>query len=96
MTPALSHRKHGADNHLYGAGAQGWAVKASVTEHGWKVRVSAECKYTALTEGDAVKFHDMLYAAVVEVIRQGAELRHINIPLFNLPTSDTTEGINTR
>jgi hypothetical protein len=96
VTPGLSHRKRGADEHLYSAGAQGWSVKASVTEHGWKVKLSAECKYTALAETDAQKFHDMVYAAAIESLRQAAELRHINTPLFDLPTGDTTQGVNTR
>jgi len=94
--PGLNHRKHGADSHLYSAGAQGWSVKASITEHGWHVRVTAECKYTVLTEMDAQKFHDMVYAAASEVLRQAGDMRRINVPLFDLPTTTTTQGINTR
>jgi hypothetical protein len=92
----LNHRQHGADSHLYSAGAQGWSVKASVTEHGWHVRISAECKYTALNEADAQKFHNMIYTAALEALGQASEMRRINIPLFDLPNRDTAEGINTR
>lgn len=96
----LKVTKHGAHDKTFSASDRGYRINAYVTEHGYKLRMSVEIDYSALTERETEKTRGLLYAALVEALNTGKELRRDNAPLFPLeeltPQQSRHRGVNTQ
>jgi hypothetical protein len=92
----LRHSKRGQDHSWSGHGI-GYEIKLSAGQNGWRFKVSAEAKFEAMTDKQAMGFRTMLHNAIDEALRTAASQRHVNIPLFDLPDeaqTTNTQGVN--
>lgn len=101
MTPGVKMRKIGASARAYSAGLQKInSVKVNVSEHGYVMKCQVEFNYNAMTDKQAAKAHTVLMAALSEAITDAANLRRVNVPLFDIadlvPTPGSSQGINTQ
>ncbi len=94
----MKHSKRGGD-HTYSEVAQGYSLKGSVTEHGYKAKLAVDINYAALTDKDTAKVRTMLYDLIAQVLNTSTILRRDTIPLFNVDEPQLfsqSEGINER
>lgn len=94
-------KKVGANDLSYSAGDSKCAdIKASVTEHGYVVKVSVALNYNAMTERQAQQAHKLLFAMATDALSAAQNKRKANMPLFpieDLLSKDTAaQGINER
>lgn len=96
----IKSRKVGASGRAFSARATGFKLNASVAEHGYKYKLQVDIDFAALTDRQAQKVHKDIYDALTQSLTNAAEMRAVNVPLFDLEDIITKtpagEGINTR
>jgi hypothetical protein len=100
MIRGLKRRKVGASGAAYSAVGLGHSIKLAVMEHGYQVKVQCDLNYNAMTEKQAQKAHDVLFAAMTEALTEANTRRRSNVGLFGLDELEfkdgAPEGINER
>jgi hypothetical protein len=96
----IRRKKVGANDLAYSAGDSKLAdIKASVTEHGYQVKLVATFNYNAMTERQGQHAHKLLFTLITDALSAAQEKRKANIPLFPIEDLDMKtiggEGINT-
>lgn len=94
----IRHQKRG-ENHTFTVSDVGRTMRITVTEHGYRLKASAEIKFDALTDRQAIAVRTTLHNIVDEALTTAAMQRHVNVPLFGLESADEaqqTQGVNER
>lgn len=89
----IRRKKIGANDLSYSAGDSKFAdLKASVTEHGYQVKIVATLNYNAMTEKQAQRAHTLFFALASDALSAAQEKRKQNVPLFDLSELDFKPG----
>jgi hypothetical protein len=88
----LKHNRRGTD-HIYTGQGTGVSLKITLSEGGYRLKLGGEVRYEAMTDRQAESFRVFLHNAIDEALRTGATMRHVNIPLFDLPDEAQTTHI---
>lgn len=92
----IRHQRRGED-HTFSINDVGRSMRIHVSEHGYRIKVSAEIKFDALTDRQAAAANAQLHAIITDAMKTAAEQRHINVALFELPDDELqAQGVNER
>lgn len=97
----IRRKRIGANDLAYSAGDSKFAdIKASVQEHGYRVKVSITLNYNAMTDRQAQASHKLAFDLMSQALSAAQEKRATNIPLFDVSElnvkPDKGQGVNTR
>jgi hypothetical protein len=92
----LNHARRGTD-HIFTAKSAGTDLKMTISEGGYRLKISGETRFEALSDRQSKTFEVFLHNAIEEALRTAATMRHVNIPMFDLPDEAQTHahtGVN--